>query len=121
MKFGLLIILIIFSSSVFACEKTVVTGSVDNFADDMRIDFYCSGSYIGYKNIISKYGTYQKTLSYCSDLEGRLVYADTVIETVSSGGCFPSMDYTGIVQTPMFGIATGVLALGGGILLRKRK
>ncbi|MFP4112314.1 MAG: hypothetical protein ACLFUO_04915 [Candidatus Woesearchaeota archaeon] len=120
-----LAIFVLLAVSAAACEKSVVSGNVENHADDMHVKFYCDGTYVDYKNIISKYGNYQRTLDYCEGtLTGELYLGETMIEekTAESDLCDFDMDFEGLTEVPEFSFIGACVAVVGclGLFLAKR-
>ena len=102
----LFLVAILCINMAVACDKSMVSGNVQNHVEDMHIEFYCEGDLVGTKNIVSKYGNYQKTLGGClGNLRGDLYLNDTLIESkeaIQNGLCNYDLDYAGLTQTPEF-------------------
>ncbi len=127
MKIIIILMMVLLTVNVaVACDNSVVSGSVENFCPGMKIKFYCSNEYSAYKNIISKYGTYYKTLDYCDGtLKGELYLDDVLMDTKYAdhdGDCDFELDFTGLTQVPEFGtIGAGLALIGSAIYKFKKK
>lgn len=108
----------------WGCEKSVVTGNVADHIEGMTIRFYCDGEYWDEKDIISKYGNYQRTSSYCPEkLVGKLYIDENLIdekEATRDDLCDFELDFQGVAAVPEFGTLGLVMSLLGVIVVRKR-
>ena len=109
-------------SSVMASPATL-TWSIQSFADDMSVELYCDGSYLGSRDLPTHSGFIVSSVECEGNLKGDLYVGTTYLEsqTVPRSGNEYYFDFCGLTPVPEFTTIGAAIAMVGSAVAYKLK